>query len=114
MSGVFWGRLVESRPQEAGWEAVSGWGCFYTHPALGLILSGYVDDFKMAGREGNLAKGWATITKHLRLDPPTMLGDYLGRGQRDITLSPQEAQKRVDNAYFLISGDPPPAASGGA
>ena len=38
----------------------------------------YVDDFKLAGPEGNLAAGWALIKKGLNIEPPSALGLYLG------------------------------------
>ena len=43
-----------------------------------MFLVVYVDDFRMSGPSGNLAKGWSLISKGLKVDPPTPLGQYLG------------------------------------
>ena len=72
----------------------------------------HVDDFKLAGLQRNLAKSWATITKHIKLDAPTPLGDYLGCGQRDTSLTPDEAQDRLAYVSFLVTGEEPPSAPG--
>ena len=53
---------------------------------LDLFLTIYVDDFKLAGPEGNLAEGWRLIRgdadndwgKGLIMEDPTPLGHYLG------------------------------------
>ena len=70
---------------------------FVLHRRLKLILSVYVDDFKLVGKKANLAEGWKLITgSGLVLDPPTPLGDYLGCGQFPVHVSPQEAQRRLE------------------
>ena len=38
----------------------------------------YVDDLKLAGPEGNLAKGWSMLPGLLNIEPETDLGMYLG------------------------------------
>ena len=58
---------------------ISGWECLFFHRRLKLILSVYVDDFTLVGKQGNLKEGWKLITcSGLVLDPPTPLGDYPG------------------------------------
>ncbi len=42
------------------------------------VLSVYVDDFKMAGKQVNLAAAWTLIQSQIRLDNPTEIGKYLG------------------------------------
>ena len=81
-------------------EPISGWECCFVHRALGLILSVYADDFKMAGQK-HLSKGWQLIKTKLRLDDPTPLGDYLGRGQQEIFISPPEAHERLKGVQQL-------------
>ena len=51
------------------------------HKELQLVMSVYVDDFKMAGLTDNISKGWYLIRSKVHLDPPTKLADYLGCGQ---------------------------------
>ena len=55
---------------------------------LQVILSVYVDDFKMAGKKENLLKAWKLMDKAgLKLDTPQPSGDYLGCGQAPITIT---------------------------
>ena len=49
--------------------------------ALKLLLSIYVDDFKLVGSNENRKKGWLLIRQEIDLDDPTPFGDYLGCGQ---------------------------------
>ena len=48
LSGVFWDMLCDAKLKRAGWKAAPGWEQLYVHDAFGLVLSVYVDDFKMA------------------------------------------------------------------
>ena len=60
-------------------EPIARWECLFFHRRLRLILSVYVDDFKLVVKQENLKEGWRLITgSGLDLDPPTPLGDYLG------------------------------------
>ena len=43
------------------------------HASLGILLSVYVDDFRMVGKKGTLAPMWAQLRTHLDIDPPTDL-----------------------------------------
>ena len=54
------------------------WQSIFYHPDLELLLVIYVDDFKMAGPQGNLKKGWANISGVIDMDPPEAFGRYLG------------------------------------
>jgi hypothetical protein len=72
----------------------------FWHDKLKLFLAVYVDDFKMSGPKGNLAKGWDLIRKQIKTENPTPAGKYLGCDHR---------------AYqqLITSGDAPiPLASG--
>ena len=81
LAGLFWERHYRQHLLEIGFKPVDGWECLYWHPTLHLLLSVYVDDFKMAGKSSTLAQGWQLIQKHIRLDPPIPFSDYLGCGQ---------------------------------
>ena len=75
------------------------------HKKLSLILSVYVDDFKLVGKSENLKKGWKLLKDAgLLLDDPTPLGDYLGCGQFPLHVLPEEAQRRLEQAYPLVEG----------
>ena len=80
-----------------------GWECLFYHRRLKLILSVYVDDFKLVGKKENLKEGWRLITgSGLVLDLPTPLGDYLGRGQFPVHVTPSEAQRRLEHVRPLL------------
>ena len=50
----------------------------FRHEELDLILVVYVDDFKMAGPTGNLAKGWESIKSVVDLGEPEPFDRYFG------------------------------------
>ena len=81
-SGFFGEKHCVERLKQCGFVPMVGWECLYFHEKLKLILSVYVDDFKLVGKEENLKEGWKLmINSGLQLDPPEPLGDYLGCGQ---------------------------------
>ena len=84
LAGLFWEEHSREAILKCGWEPVQGWECLYKHYELGLFLSVYVDDFKMAGKADNLAKAWGDLGKYLDIDPPCELHKniYLGSAQR--------------------------------
>ena len=43
-----------------------------------LVLSVYVDGFKLAGPKDNLSEGWKLIREHIQMEDPTPLQLYLG------------------------------------
>ena len=47
-------------------------------PLLQLFLVVYVDDFKMAGPSGNLARGWKLIRDGVTTDEPAPMSHFLG------------------------------------
>ena len=49
---------------------------------LKRLLIIYVDDFKLAGTEANLEKGWALLRTKLNIGPEGPLGMYLGCNQK--------------------------------
>ena len=78
-SGTDWESHCDQSLQKVGFQNVGGgaWPSCYAHKELGLLISVYVDDFKLAGPKANLEQGWKLITKFLELDPPQPLNLYL-------------------------------------
>ena len=60
----------------------------FWHPQLRLLLSIYVDDFKMAGPKENMAKGWALLREEIDMEDPATPTLYLGCEQstQEITM----------------------------
>jgi len=103
MSGKYWENHFTEKLLKCGFEPLPGWECLFFHRPLKLILSVYVDDFKLVGKAENLKQGWDLITNSgLVLDPPTPLGDYLGCGQFPVHIPPAEAQRRLDQVRPLL------------
>jgi hypothetical protein len=57
---------------------VPDWESVFYHPGLCLVLSIYVDDFKMSGPQATMRAGWALLRKHITLDDPEPSNIYLG------------------------------------
>ena len=53
MSGKYWENHFTEKLKSLGFESIPGWECLFAHQSLKLILSVYVDDFKLVGRAGN-------------------------------------------------------------
>ena len=96
---------------EFGFQCILGWECLYFHSQLQVILSVYVDDFKLAGRKESLAKAWQLILdKGLNFDPPEPFKEYLGCGQHAISLIAQEVQQRLEHIHPIrVDPDRPSA-----
>ena len=54
LAGLFWEKHAHKAIVSEGFEKCKGWECLYVHKKQQLFLSIYVDDFKMAGNQGNL------------------------------------------------------------
>jgi len=103
MSGKYWENHFIEKLLKSDFEPVQGWECLFFHRRLKLILSVYVDDFKLVGKQASLKEGWKLIVDSgLVLDPPTPLGDYLGCGQFPVHVSPTEAQRRLEYVRPLL------------
>ena len=59
----------------------------------------------MAGPKACLARGWALLRKHLTLDDPTPLGNYLGCGHEVIDIGVGSLPDRVGIARALLRLD---------
>jgi len=89
LAGLYWEKHCQNAIEKAGFNKVSGWECLYENKEKELFLSVYVDDFKMAGNEANMAPMWATLGASIELEPPIPLdgNTYLGIGQSEVTPS---------------------------
>ena len=91
--------------QKAGFEKMLGWECMFYHVELQVVLSVYVDDFKMAGKQENISKAWKLMdAAGLKLDKPQPFGDYLGCGQAPLTLTKERAKERLRHIDLIRIG----------
>ena len=60
------------------------WPSVFYHDELKLVLSIYVDDFKLAGPADALEKGWALLRTKIELEDPGPVGLYLGCQQQRV------------------------------
>ncbi len=103
-SGSFWEEHCDKCCKEAGFVPLGiEWPSTYHHPALGLFLVVYVDDFKLSGPAENLAKGWALLRKDLHIDKETGHGQYLGCGHESGTFSMPAGSKATSVSYNMES-----------
>ena len=49
--GLLWERQFEKILLKHGWEKIPNWECLFVHREIGLFLSVYVDDIKLAGKK---------------------------------------------------------------
>src|SRR4051794_9001995 len=78
-SGTYWEQHCDASLRSGGYVPVGeDWPSCYVHPRLKLFLIVYVDDFKLAGPEKNLAEGWAIARKGLVIEDPKPVGLFLG------------------------------------
>ncbi len=72
-SGTFWEKHCHNRFLSVGFQPIQSWPSCYTQAKLGLTLSVYVDDFKMAGPQKHLKEGCRLIRDVAKLDlePPS-------------------------------------------
>ena len=110
-AGLFWERKYKMVLRAAGFKEMTGWERMFYHDVYKVVLSVYVDDFKMAGTADGVKAAWKSITgpDRLVLDPPERFGPYLGCQQTWGTITRQEAAERVQNIFLLVS---PTAATG--
>ena len=96
LAGLYWEQHCHKAITKCGFTRVKGWECLYKHHEQQLFLSVYVDDFKMCGKERNLAPMWTKLGKYLDLEPPTPLHGnvYLGCGQSNVTPFPEHSRRK--------------------
>ena len=89
-SGTFWEAYCDGKVKVIGFRSFGAeWPSVYFHDRLRLLLTTYVDDFKLAGPKGNLAEGWKLLRSSLDIGPEADTGMYLGCNvvKRSFTLS---------------------------
>lgn len=74
-----WEKHCDEAVKKLGFVPIGpNWPSMYCYSKLNLLLVVYVDDLKLAGPEGNLAKGWTMLRSLLNIEPETDLGMCLG------------------------------------
>ena len=105
LAGAFWERHCADKLKKFGFIKVQDWESLYYHPILNLILTVYVDDFKMAGPRCNLQQGWDMIGKELVIDKPEEMGMYLGSNHVISQMSRKDLDQRLQTIVPLIFGE---------
>jgi len=77
-SGSRWERHCESQLCTVGFVPIPSWPGIFTHNKLKILLTVYVDDFKVAGLASHVKEAWRLIGSVAQIEPPTPLGRYLG------------------------------------
>lgn len=78
------------------WESTS------IHKDPQIVLSVYVDDFKMAGPVDITKKAWPVIRGVISMDEPTSLGAYLGCGHKQARLSVQRLYQSFNGTGSVV------------
>ena len=100
MSGLYLEKQYSKALFDFGFQCILGWECLYFHRQLQVILSVYVDDFKLAGRKEHLSKAWQLMRdRGFKLDPLEPVRDYVGCGQHTVPMIPQEVQSRLEHIH---------------
>ena len=70
-SGTDWEHHCDQSLQKVSFRNVGegAWPSCYCHKDLELLISVYVDDFKLAGPKTNIEKGWTLLSQFNELDP---------------------------------------------
>lgn len=69
-----------------------------------MILSVYVDEFKMGGREHSMKKAWSLTRGVIALDDPKNLGTHLGCGHEKLNSVSQDVVKASMGHVPFLSG----------
>jgi len=110
LAGLLWDKGSQEKILRAGFEKVKGWESLYVHKPKQLFLGVYVDDFHMAGKQGNLAPMWAHLRANgLDLDKPVNFNGntYLGCTQHNVEV-PQDVIEDKTSFYNHITRQPQP------
>ena len=86
LAGILWDKYQESVLLKLDFEIVPSWECSYLHHTQRLFLSGYVDDYKMAGKKETIPQMWEPLKQCVDLDPPGPIhrNVYFGCSQRPL------------------------------
>jgi hypothetical protein len=75
----FWEQHCNEQVSQVGFHGFGAeWPFVLYHAELKLLLTIYVDDFKLAGPEQNLSKSWDLLRQRIDIGPASRTGMYLG------------------------------------
>ena len=118
-SVTYWELLCASELKKVDFVPLgSEWPSVFFHNRLKLLLTVYLDDFKLAGPQAHLAEGWALLRSRLDIGPESSSGMYLGcniikgqiRRQRDgamlnsITYDMESFLEQCVARYLTVAG----------
>ena len=81
MRGGHWELHCEEKVREIGFEPMGTcceWRSVFWHPRLRVMLSIYVDDFKMAGPKDHVKEAWKLLSKKIKFGNVGAVDAYLG------------------------------------
>lgn len=110
VSGACWVRHCTEQLRSVGFEPVMNCESMFRNKGLRVILSVYVDDFKMAGPVDNMKKAWPTIRGIISMDGPRNLGKCLGCGHESLGSVSNGITKASVGHVPLLSSQPTPSA----
>ena len=105
LAGLIWEKHCQRSIMAAGFEKIPGWECLFVHRAKKLFLSVYVDDFRMAGVQGNMKPMWKKLRETLLLEDAidSSKNTYLGCNQHNVKLDEQIVREKNDMFTKLTS-----------
>ena len=69
-AGTYWEQKCDAHVRSVGFVPIGPeWPSCYYHPKLSLMLSVYVDDFKMVGSKKKVPLGWKLLRQGLHIEP---------------------------------------------
>ena len=102
---TYWEQKSHHKVLASGFERVPGdWDSLFYHPDHKLMLTIYVDDFRMAGAKEKRALGWKLLTtgeNKLELGDPAPPDRSLGCYQRKIDITLDNGAKATAIEYDM-------------
>lgn len=77
-AGTYWEQHCDDVVRKIGVLPIQTWPSCYYHPTWKLILSVYVDDFKLSGPDTYMEVSWIHLQQHLEMEEPVPAGLYVG------------------------------------
>ena len=78
-AGTMWEEHCHKRCIAVGFQPIPNWPSCYHHAQLKLLLTIYVDDFKLSGPSDNISKVWKLLESVLELEEAGTEGRVAGR-----------------------------------
>lgn len=107
-AGGYWEKRCHHHLTKRGFKLIEDWRSCYFHLALKLYLVVYVDDFKMAGPEGNLGPGWKLIHEGIKIEDLAQVQTFLCCNQHMCKSTLGECLKRLGHTPKCIAFDADP------